>query len=202
MHVSFLSAMVSYPEGPGIEKNWSRPSGLKISSDRSWIEICRSSTSLGPYPQYGWDFPEEIPEKFRKDTGNALRAFPGISLESTAGMPQTLQFKAFEASRAFPEFSPPPSTAGDASFFRIGSGERLSELVMEFPAVLGVFLISVTPGGPRKWKHRGIEIFDRDSRSKISSHPDLQRLLLWNKTRETTPPPPKKKNLFAEPLRS
>ena len=33
-----------------------------------------------------------------------------------------------------------PSTAGDASFSRIGSGERLSELVMEFPAVLGVFL--------------------------------------------------------------
>ena len=44
----------------------------------------------GPYPQYGWDFPEEIPEKFRKDPGNALRAFAGISLESTAGMPQTL----------------------------------------------------------------------------------------------------------------
>ena len=41
----------------------------------------------GPYPQYGWDFPEEIPEKIRKDPGNALRAFPGISLESTAGMP-------------------------------------------------------------------------------------------------------------------
>ena len=43
-----------------------------------------------PHPQYGWDFPEEIPEKFRKDPGNALRAFPGIPLESTAGMPQTL----------------------------------------------------------------------------------------------------------------
>ena len=39
-----------------------------------------------------------------------------------------------------PEFSPPPSTAGDASFFRSGSGEGLSELVMGFPAVLGVFL--------------------------------------------------------------
>ena len=34
----------------------------------------------------------------------------------------------------------PPSTAGDASFFRIGSGEGLSELVMEFPAVLRAFL--------------------------------------------------------------
>ena len=44
----------------------------------------------GPHPQYGWDFPEEIPEKLRKDPGNALRAFPGILLGSTAGMPQTL----------------------------------------------------------------------------------------------------------------
>ena len=44
----------------------------------------------GPYPQHGWDFPEEIPENVRKDLGNALRAFPGISLASTAGMPQTL----------------------------------------------------------------------------------------------------------------
>ena len=34
----------------------------------------------------------------------------------------------------------PPSTAGNASFFRSGSGEGLSEPFMEFPAVLGVFL--------------------------------------------------------------
>ena len=38
----------------------------------------------GPYPQYGWHFPEEIPENFRKDPGNALRALPGIPVESTA----------------------------------------------------------------------------------------------------------------------
>ena len=44
----------------------------------------------GPYPQYGWDFPEEIPEKFRKDPGNALRVFPEILLKSTAGNRQTL----------------------------------------------------------------------------------------------------------------
>ena len=48
------------------------------------------NSMFGPHPQYGWDFPEEIPEEFRKDPGNALRAFPGISLESTVGMPQTL----------------------------------------------------------------------------------------------------------------
>ena len=85
---------------------------------------------LGPHPQYGWDFPEEIPENFRKDPGNALRAFPGISLESTAGRPQALQFKAFEASRAFPEFSPPQYGWGRLFFqnwfrrgpFRAGHG--------------------------------------------------------------------------------
>ena len=90
-----------------------------------------------PHPQYGWDFPEEIPEKIRKDPGNTLRAFPGIPLKSTA------HFKASEASRAFPD-SFPPSFAGGASFFRSGSGEGLSELVMEFLAVLRVFLTRET----------------------------------------------------------
>ena len=31
------------------------------------------SPPFGPYLQYGCDFPEEIPEKFQKDPGNALR---------------------------------------------------------------------------------------------------------------------------------
>ena len=70
----------------------------------------------GPHPQYGWDFPEEIPEKIRKDPGNALRAFPGIPLESTAGMPQIQKFKAFEASRAFPEIISPPVRLGTPLF--------------------------------------------------------------------------------------
>ena len=48
------------------------------------------NSPIGLYPQYGWDFPEEIPEKFRKDPGNALRAFPGIPLKSTAGIPLAL----------------------------------------------------------------------------------------------------------------
>ena len=65
-----------------------------------------------------------------------IRASPGIPVESTAGIPQALLFKAFEASRACPEFSP-----RDAFFFRNGSGEGLSELVMEFPAALRAFLI-------------------------------------------------------------
>ena len=56
---------------------------------------------------------------------------------------------AFEASSASPEFSPAPSTAGDASLFRSGSGEGLSDPVMEFPAALGVFMIFGTPGPER-----------------------------------------------------
>ena len=69
-------------------------------------------------------------KKFRKDPGNALRAFPGIPLESTEGILR------------LPEHfsnSLPLSTAADASFFRSGSGEGLSELLMEFPAVLRYF---------------------------------------------------------------
>ena len=34
--------------------------------------------------------PEEIRENFRKDPRNALRDFPVIPLESTAGIPQAL----------------------------------------------------------------------------------------------------------------
>ena len=44
----------------------------------------------------------------------------------------------------------PPSTAGDASFFRSGSGEGLSEPVMQFPAVLGVYLNRMTPKNPQQ----------------------------------------------------
>ena len=54
---------------------------------RRWSDESSGVCKSGPHPQYGWDFPEEIPEKFRKDPGNALRAFPGIPVKSTAGMP-------------------------------------------------------------------------------------------------------------------
>ena len=85
-------------------------------------------------------------KKFRKDSGktpepgNALRAFPGIPVESTAGMSQPLSLKAFGGFQSISRIMSPPSTAWDASFFRSGSGEGLSEPVMEFPAVLGAFL--------------------------------------------------------------
>ena len=84
-----------------------------------------------------------IPER----PGNALRAFPGIPLESTAGIPKPYNSRHLR----FPEHfqnSLPPRTAGDASFFSSGSGEGLSEPVMEFPATLRVFLTFL-------WSHSG-----------------------------------------------
>ena len=48
-------------------------------------------TSWATDPQYGWDFPEEIPEEFRNFSGNALRAFPEkFPSRVRLGSPQTL----------------------------------------------------------------------------------------------------------------
>ena len=44
--------------------------------------------SRWPYPQYGWDFPEEILEKFWKDPGNALRVFPEFPPKVRLGPPK------------------------------------------------------------------------------------------------------------------
>ena len=80
-----------------------------------WPEVAQSFCAVKrTHPQYGWDFPGEVPEK-PEDPGTAHIAYPGIPLESTAGMPQAL-----------------PS--------RSGSGEDLSEPILELPAVLGVCL--------------------------------------------------------------
>ena len=64
--------------------------GGDLSAPRHHHNRILEEGKIGHTPQYGWDFPEETPEKFRKDPGNALRAFPGIPVESTAGMPQAL----------------------------------------------------------------------------------------------------------------
>ena len=80
-----------------------------------------------------------IPEKFRKDPGNALRAFSwNFPREYGWDAPNPIIQGILRAPEHFQNYLP-PSTAGDVSFFRSGSGEGLSEPVMEFPAVLGVF---------------------------------------------------------------
>ena len=54
----------------------------------------------------------------RKDSGNALRAFPGISLEGMAGIPQTYNSRHLKPPEHL-QNSPPLSTAGDASFSEV-----------------------------------------------------------------------------------
>ena len=78
----------------------------------------------------------KIPERSRKRSQSVSWNFPS---RVRLGCPKPYNSRHLRLPERF-QNSLPPSTAGDASFFRIGSGEGLSELVMEFPAVLGAFL--------------------------------------------------------------
>ena len=91
-------------------------------------------------------------KKFRKNSGKTPETLSERFLEFPSrvrlGCPKHYNSRHLRLPERF-QNSLPPSTAGDASFFRIGSGEGLSELVMEFPAVLGVFLIGGFKGQVR-----------------------------------------------------
>ena len=93
----------------------------------------------GPQPQYGGTFRK----KFRKNSGKTPETLSERFLEFPSrvrlGCPKPYNSRHLRLPEHFPN-CPPPGTAGDASFFRSGSGEGLSEPVMEFPAVLGVSL--------------------------------------------------------------
>ena len=82
-------------------------------------------------------------KKFRKNSGKTPETLSERFLEFPSrvrlGRPKPYNSRHLRLPEHFQNFSP-PSTAGDASFFRSGSGEGLSEPVMEFPAVLRVFL--------------------------------------------------------------
>ena len=73
-------------------------------------------------------------KKFRrKDPENTLRAFPGIPY-SAAGSPKPYNSRHLRLPKNV------QNSLSPRLFFRNGSGEGLSELVMEFPAVPGVLL--------------------------------------------------------------
>ena len=78
-------------------------------------------------------------------TPGTLSERPRIPLQSTVGMPHWAKPDNSRHLRLPEHFqnSLPLSTAGDASFFRNGSGE-LSEPVIEFPAVLRALLTFVS----------------------------------------------------------
>ena len=79
-------------------------------------------------------------KKFRKNSGKTPETLSERFLEFPSrvrlGCPKPYNSRHLRLPERF-QNSLPPSTAGDASFFRVGSGGGLSELVMEFPAVLG-----------------------------------------------------------------
>ena len=89
-------------------------------------------------------------KKFRKNSGKTPETLSERFLEFPSrvrlGCPKPYNSRHLRLPERF-QNSLPPSTAGDASFSRIGSGEGLSELVMEFPAVLGVFLMELCRSG-------------------------------------------------------
>ena len=86
-------------------------------------------------------------KKFRKNSGKTPETLSELFLEFPSrvrlGCPKRYNSRHLKAPEHF-QNSLPPSTAGDASFFRSGSGEDLLELVMEFPAVLEVFLTKLS----------------------------------------------------------
>ena len=98
------------------------------------------SQKIGPHPQYGWDFPEGIPGKIPERPRKRSQSF---SLEFPSRV-RLGPLKPYNSRHSKPpkyvQNWLPSSTAGDTSFFGNGSGEGLSELAMEFPAVLRAFL--------------------------------------------------------------
>ena len=82
----------------------------------------RETPVAGPYPQYGWDFPEEIPERLRKDPGNALRAFPGsFPSRVRLGCPKPCNSRHLRLPEHFQNLSP-PVRLGAFLFSEVGEG--------------------------------------------------------------------------------
>ena len=50
----------------------------------------KGSQDLGAYPQYGWDFLEEIPARFRKDPETLSERFLEFPSRVRLGCPKTL----------------------------------------------------------------------------------------------------------------
>ena len=117
------------------------------------LDDLRNATVLGQPPNLGHtpSTAGTFRKRFRKNSGKTPETLSERFLEFPSrvrlGCPKPYNSRHLRLPERF-QNSLPPSTAGDASFFRIGSGEGLSELVMEFPAVLGVFLKTILTSIP------------------------------------------------------
>ena len=121
-------------------QNFCEPLVLGSGSKRPWQLF--PPTVVGPYPP---STAGTFRMKFRKNSGKTPETLSERFLEFLSrvrlGCPKPYNSRHLRLPEHFQNYLP-PSTAGGASFFRSGSGEGLPELVMEFPAVLGVFLSS------------------------------------------------------------
>ena len=115
----------------------------------------------------------KIPERPRKRSQRFLEFPSRVRL----GCPKPYNSRHLRLPERF-QNSLPPSTAGDASFSRIGSGEGLSELVMEFPAALGVFLTKTLsreePSEPKTGTTRTVP---RRNRNRTTQGPPCEKKL-------------------------
>ena len=90
--------------------------------------------------------------------------FLKFSLKVRLGSPKLYNSRHLRLPEHF-QNSLPLSMAGDASLFRSGSGEGLSELVMEFPAILRAFLISELNREPEEKGTSPLELSDPRNRN-------------------------------------
>ena len=97
---------------------------------------------LGHTPSTAGTFQKKIRKKSGKTPETLSERFLEFLLRVQLGCPKPYNSRHLRRVEHF-QNSLPPSAAGDASFFRSGSGEGLSESVMEFPAVLRAFLIFI-----------------------------------------------------------
>ena len=118
------------PENPTLTHSWAIPP----------VRLGLSGRNSGKIPERP---PETLSERFLE--------FPS---RVRLGCPKPYNSRHLRLPEQFQNYLP-PSTARGASFFRSGSGEGLSEPVMEFPAVLGVFLNSGPILGDRQTILRG-----------------------------------------------
>ena len=106
--------------------------------EHNWqVRTLHCDKNMGHAPSTAGTFRKKsgrIPERPR---GTLSERFLEFSSRVRLGSPKPYNSRHLRLPEHF-QNSLPPSTAGSASFFRSGSGEGLSEPVMEFLAVLGV----------------------------------------------------------------
>ena len=147
-----LKLMCRYMEAAAMEKDRAQPVRLveTPSSNKNTLRArllsreVRGSPCLGAPMGHTPSTAGTFRKKFRKNSGKTPETLSERFLEFPSrvrlGCPKPYNSRHVRLPEHFQNYLP-PSTAGDASFFRSGSGEGLPEPVMEFPAVLGAFLI-------------------------------------------------------------